>query len=172
MCRSRYVPLALVIAASGLAAGCDQSRVADPLDQEDYVAVQSRALLSACTVAPSVKGSKVIGVLGGSVSAGGVTMTVPAGAVLQNTEFRVHVPSSTYAEAEIRANDQPHFQFLAPVVITMDYSRCDTPAGLLAVWHIDPETKSLLENMGGINDALNQRMTFSTMHLSGYAIAN
>lgn len=172
MPRSSCVPLALLMAVGGVVAACDQAPVAEPLGQDDYVAVQPRTLLSACTVAPSAKASKVIGLEGGAVSVAGVTMTVPAGAVLQDTEFRIHVPSSTYAEAEIRANGQDHYQFQAPVVIAMDYTRCSTSAGPLAVWHIDPETKALLENMGGVDDVLNQQMTFSTMHLSGYAIAN
>ena len=171
MRRSRCVPLALVVAASGLLVACDQDPAADPTGQTEYMQMDSRTLISACAVAPSVKASAVIGATGGSVSAGGVTFTVPAGAVPAPTEFRVHVPSSQYAEVNIQANGQEHYQFLAPVVVAMDYSRC-TASEPLAVWHIDPVTKALLENMGGVNDALNQRMIFSTMHLSGYAIAN
>jgi hypothetical protein len=142
------------------------------MGQPGYVALESRGLLSACAAAPAQKASATIGVLGGSLSVGGVTMTVPAGAVAGPTVFRLHVPSSTYAEVEIRANEQDHYQFAAPVVIAMDYSRCTVSSGDLAVWHIDPVTKTLLERMGGVNDLLNQRMIFSTMHLSGYAIAN
>lgn len=168
---SRCVPLALVMAASGISTACDRPAAADPTGQTEYEQVGSRRLLSACAVAPSVKASAVIGAAGGSVSAGGVTFTVPAGAVAGPTEFRVHVPSSQYAEVNIQADGQEHYQFLAPVVVSMDYSRC-TAVEPLAVWHIDPVTKALLENMGGVNDALNQRMIFSTMHLSGYAIAN
>ena len=170
MRRSRCVPLAFIVAASGVLAACEQVPVAEPMEQAEYVG--SSELLSLCTVAPSTSARAVIGVLGGSVSAGGVTMTLPPGAVLSNTEFRVHVPSSPYAEVEIRANGQQHFQFVAPVVIAMDYSRCNVSSGALTAWHIDPDTKSLLENMGGVNDVLNRRVMFSTMHLSGYAIAN
>lgn len=169
MRRSRCVPLAFLMAASGVLTACDQAPVSDPLEQAEYV--ESRALLSLCELAPSTSATAVIGVLGGSISAGGVTMTVPPAAVLGNTEFRVHVPSSQYAEVEIHANGREHFQFLAPVIIAMDYSRCSA-SGALTAWHIDPDTKSLLENMGGANDVLNERVIFSTMHLSGYAIAN
>jgi hypothetical protein len=169
MRRSRCVPLAFLIVAS--LSACDQMPMPDPVEA-DYVAVETGRLLSLCAVAPSARASSTIGLLGGSVKAGGVTMTVPPGAVAAPTEFRLHVPSSTHAEVEIHANGEEHYQFLAPVVIAMDYSRCTTGSGSLAVWHIDPETKSLLENMGGIDDVLNQRVIFSTMHLSGYAIAN
>jgi hypothetical protein len=170
MRRSRCVPLALLIAASGVPLACDQAPIADPLEHAEYV--ESGGLLSACAVASSTSARAVIGVAGGSVRTGGVTMTVPAGAVQGSTEFRLHVPSSQYAEVQIHANGQEHFQFLAPVVITMDYSRCNAPSGVLTAWHIDPDTKALLENMGGVNDVVNQRVIFSTMHLSGYAIAN
>lgn len=169
MRRSRCVPLAFVLAAGVVLAACDDAPVSDPLERAEFV--EARGLLSACAVAPSTSTRAVIGALGGSISVSGATMTVPAGAVLENTEFRLHVPSSQYAEVEIHANGLEHFQFLAPVVITMDYSRCEA-SGVLTAWHIDPDTKSLLENMGGVQDALNQRVIFSTMHLSGYAIAN
>lgn len=170
MRRSRYVPLAFLLAASGLLAGCEP--LAEPEEQPGYVRLESLGLLSLCEAAPSAKSSAVVGPSGGSVTAAGVTMTLPEGAVLEPTEFRLHVPSSTYVEVEIHANGQEHFQFHAPVVIAMDYSRCTASSGLLTAWHIDPDTKSLLENMGGVDDTVNQRVIFSTMHLSGYAIAN
>jgi hypothetical protein len=169
MRRSRYVPLALLVGVSALATACDRGPLSDPVD--DYSALDAPALLSACAVAPEASASAVIGLLGGTISAGGVTMTVPPGAVLGATEFNIHVPASPYAEVEIHADGQDHFQFLAPVVIAMGYSRCST-SGPLTAWHIDPDTRSFLENMGGVNDAANRRVIFSTLHLSGYAIAN
>lgn len=165
---SRCVPLAVLIAATVMSA-CD-TPAADPLS-EDFVRIDA-GLLSVCEVVPAGQVRAVIGAGGGSIHVRGVSMTLPPGAVQSDTEFRVHVPSSRHAEVDIRANGQEHFQFLAPVVISMDYSRCDTPAGPLSAWHIDPETKTLLENMGGVDDTLNRRVVFSTMHLSGYAIAN
>jgi hypothetical protein len=168
MFNSRCVPLAILIAA-GIVSACE-APVSDPLS-EDYVRIEA-GLLSVCEVAPAAQVQRVIGVLGGSLSVSGVHMTLPPGAVAGDTEFRLHVPSSRHAEVDIRANGQEHFQFLAPVVISMDYSRCGTPAGPLSAWHIDPDTKALLENMGGVDDTMNRRVVFSTMHLSGYAIAN
>jgi hypothetical protein len=46
-----------------------------------------------------------------------------------------------------------------------------TAGKTLTVWHINPQTKQLLTNMGGVNDAGLRRITFTTDHLSGYAIA-
>lgn len=167
MRRSRYVPLALMIAASAALPACDRN----PTDDAESAEVGSHSLVSSCTPAPPVTTTASIGVAGGSVTAGGVIFTVPAGAVAGPTEFRVHVPSSPYAEVDIQANGQDRFQFLEAVVVSMDYSRCNA-TGTLSVWQIDPDTKALLQNMGGVNDVLNRRMIFSTLHLSGYAIAN
>jgi hypothetical protein len=40
------------------------------------------------------------------------------------------------------------------------------------VWYIDPATGTLLENMLGVDNKLTRTITFSTGHLSGYAVAN
>jgi hypothetical protein len=77
-------------------------------------------------------------------------------------------------EIQIRANDEDHFYFKEPVVVTIDYSRCgrtDLVGRRLTAWYIDADTKALLENMGGVDDKLLQQITFSTSHFSGYAIA-
>jgi hypothetical protein len=77
-------------------------------------------------------------------------------------------------EVDIQANNLASFLFNTPVSVTIDYSRCDpaTTAGKsLSVWHIDQTSKALLENMGGVNDTIARKITFSTPHLSGYAIA-
>ena len=171
MTRSRCVPLAFVALASTVLAACDQAQVADPAGQ-DYVRIESGGLLSACQPNPAVEFTGSTGVLGGTLAAGGVTMAIPAGALLNSTSFHLRIPSSPHAEVEIHADGQEHYQFMQPVIIAIDYSGCGSPSGDLRVWHIDPVTKALLEDMGGVNDVANQRVIFSTMHLSGYAIAN
>lgn len=164
---SRCVPL--VVLASTVLAACDHvAPVADP----DYELVEPAALLAVCALEPEQEFTGWAGASGATLGGGGVAVTIPAGAVLQPTQFLIRIPSTPYAEVEIHANGQEHYQFHEPVVISIDYSRCGTPAGNLSAWHIDPDTKALLENMGGVNDVLNERVLFSTMHLSGYAIAN
>jgi hypothetical protein len=171
MVRSRCVPLAFVAVAGTVLAACHQAHVADPAGQ-DYVRVESGELLAACQLNPAVEFTGSAGIAGGTLAGAGVAITIPAGALSTATSFHVRIPSSPYAEVEIHADGQEHYQFMQPVVIAIDYSRCGTPSGDLTAWHIDPETKALLEDMGGVNDVLNQRVIFSTMHLSGYAIAN
>lgn len=169
MRRSRYVPLALLLSAAVLTA-CDRP-AADPM-VDGYESVASGELLALCQVNPALEVTGSVGVLGGTLNGFGVSLVVPPGAVAGRTEFRLYTPSSPYAETEITANGREHFQFLLPVVISIAYDECGTPSGALGVWHIDPESKTLLEYMGGVNDVLNRRVVFSTMHLSGYAIAN
>jgi hypothetical protein len=84
------------------------------------------------------------------------------------------VPPSKYVEIEVRVNGLPHFQFAQPVTVVLDYSRCtrsDIDRAPLSVWNIDPLTKALLEDMGGVDDKSARTVTFTTDHFSGYAIA-
>lgn len=116
----------------------------------------------------------VVGVLGGTVSIGATSITIPAGALSLPTLITVTVPAGQYMEVDINANNLTSFLFNLPVSVTIDYSRCDaasTAGQTLSVWHIDTWTKALFENMGGVNDSTQQSITFSTPHLSGYAIA-
>lgn len=171
MSLSRCVPLTLIAATCAILAACDHTRVAEPAG-EDYVGLEASVLLAVCQLEPAVEFMGTAGLAGGTLTGAGVTMSIPAGALTKSTSFLVRIPSSPHAEVEIRANGQEHYQFAQPVVIAIDYDRCGTPSGELTAWHIDPVTKELLEEMGGVNDVVNQRVIFSTMHLSGYAIAN
>jgi hypothetical protein len=77
-------------------------------------------------------------------------------------------------EIEVRANNLTSFVFQQQVAITIDYSRCnrtDTDGRALSVWRIDTHTKELLENMGGTDDKTSRSITFTTGHLSGYAVS-
>jgi len=76
-------------------------------------------------------------------------------------------------EISVQAGDFLSFLFNQPVSITIDYSRCnrtDIDNLALTVWHIDPVTNQLLENMGGVDDKTQRTITFTTSHLSTYAV--
>ena len=85
------------------------------------------------------------------------------------------VPASKYMEIDVSALGVAHLLFQTPATITLDYARCtneqlgDEP---LSVWYLDPLTHRPLEDMNGVDDRLAKRITFTTGHLSGYAIAN
>ena len=112
--------------------------------------------------------------LGGSLDLPGVSIAVPAGAVTLPTVLSVTVPVSKYAEVEIHALDVTHFLFAREVTVTIDYSRCARPSlerYPLVAWYVDSETMELLERMGGTDDKVAHRVTFTTGHLSSYALA-
>ena len=131
---------------------------------------------SALLVCPSTQAytaTKIIGRDGGSLSAGGTTITLPARAVNRPTMFTLTVPASDYVEVEIVAENNHHFKFEKRVSVTMDYSRCemDLSEKPLSAWHIDVKTKDLLEEMPGRTDKRASTVSFGTDHLSGYALA-
>lgn len=119
--------------------------------------------------------SAVVGLLGGVIQLGGTSITIPSGALTAPTLLQVTIPASRYMEIDVSAVGFTSFLFQQPVSVTIDYSRCtrsDLDQQTLHVWHIDPVTKQLLEDMGGTDDKASRRITFSTGHLSGYAVAN
>ena len=114
----------------------------------------------------------MLGLLGGIVSLNGSSVLLPLGAVLEPTSIGLTIPASQYMEIRVTANGS-HFLFERPISITIDYSRCpaDIQSKTLKIYEIDPLTKELLEEMGGVDNKLTKRITVSTLHLSGFAIA-
>ncbi len=131
--------------------------------------------LMVCPVDTSASTSAIISSLGGMVSLGGTSIVLPAGAVLTNTQIELTIPASQYMEVDITANGGQGFLFSQPVTVTVDYSRCQQSVinlGARSVWYIDLSTNALLQNMLGVDNPLTDQITFSTLHLSGYAVAN
>ena len=129
--------------------------------------------LLACPAAVGDSATVVIDRRGGSVRAAGSELRVGPGAVSKPTAFTIVVPASSVMEVEIHAEGVPSYQFRHRVEVTIDYSRCAPsalPAGSLAAWYIDSSTKRGLQNMRAEDDRANQRVTFYTDHLSGYAV--
>lgn len=116
--------------------------------------------------------TKVIGPKGGRIKLGGFVMHVPAGAVPETTTFVMRVPVSSVLKVKIRARGQQHYTFLAPVQITLDYSRCRTVPSDPTAWYIDEDSDAELEQMPGVNNSRAETFTLQTGHLSGYALAN
>lgn len=128
-----------------------------------------------CSAAEPASATSLIGPLGGVVSVGNNRVVIPANAVLQTTAFTLKIPASRYVEIEVTANGAEHFVFASPVTVTLDYDRCvrnDILRAPLMVWNIDPVSKSLLKQMIGVDDRITRSITFSTIHFSGYAVAD
>lgn len=128
-----------------------------------------------CPSGETATASATIGVAGGVVKAGGVSIAIPANALLGDAEVTVMVPASRFVEVDISVAGSEHFEFRLPVVVTMSYARCSRSninLAPLSAWYIDSDTKALLEKMPSIDNKLLRTVTFTTLHLSGYAIAN
>jgi hypothetical protein len=129
--------------------------------------------LLVCPTSQTLSASGVIGVLGGVLEVGGHRVVMPAQAVLRPTRFTLTVPASDYMEISVVADGFPGYTFLQPVVVSISYDRCDR-ADLngreLRTFYIDSRSKSVLEDMGGVDDKVARRVTFATAHFSGYAV--
>lgn len=127
-----------------------------------------------CPTTQTQSTTALVTTLGGVVSVGGTSVQIPAGALTAATSITLTIPASQYMEIEVKANDLTSFLFQQSVSMTIDYSRCsasEANKAPLSVWHIDTQTKALLENMGGTDSKTSHTITFSTGHLSGYAVA-
>ena len=128
-----------------------------------------------CPTGESFSNSGTIGAAGGLLSAGGVTIAIPANALLTEAVVSITVPASKYVEADITVQGSEHFEFELPVVVTMSYARCsrsNIDLMPLSAWYIDSDSKQLLEKQPSVDNKLLRTVTFTTGHLSGYAIAN
>jgi hypothetical protein len=172
----RPIRLAFAIAALGTLGACGEqpTKPADPVANNLLGLFSSGPRLVECQTDESISTEGSIGPLGGILSIGGTSVAIPEGALLDPINVRLTIPASKYVEVEIRAGDYEHFVFELPISVTIDYWRCTRSDVLfkpLSAWYINSQTKALEENMLGIDNKLTRSVTFTTPHLSGYAIA-
>jgi hypothetical protein len=128
-----------------------------------------------CPTNENQTATAVVTPLGGTLSVGGTSVVIPAGALVSTANVTVTIPASNILEIDVSVDGLPHFIFASPITVTVSYARCNRSNidhSPLTVWYIDSETKALIEPMGGIDNKLLQTVTFTTGHLSGYAVAN
>ena len=171
-----YRRLFITTAASlATAAACTAASITGTEPNAPAAVKLSGPSLIQCPVNTSASATAVVGPLGGIVNVGATSIEIPAGALLGSSTVTVTVPASKYMEVDISVEGVEHFVFELPVVVTLSYARCNRnnmDALPLSVWYVDSETKDLLEPMGGVDNKLLRTITFTTGHLSGYAIAN
>jgi hypothetical protein len=178
----RRTRISLTLAASlalGGAARCTADRASSPLPAERSsllgLASGTSSALITCPAGVAQRATSTVGPLGGLLAAGNTQIVIPANAVLAPTTFTLTVPSSRYVEFEVTAAGSEHFVFELPVTVSIDYSRCsrsNIDLRPLTVWNIDPDTKALLEPMPSVDNKLTKSVLFTTLHFSGYAVAD
>ena len=149
------------------AVSCETPTIPPDQDPQNFT-------LASCPTTVSRTTQALIGPLGGTLSLAGTTIGIPSGALSAPTLITLTIPASPYMEIDVRANDLLSFVFNKPIGVRVDYSRCTDPAfdtERLSVWHIDAQSKALLENMGGTDNKSANTIDFTTGHLSNYAIA-
>jgi hypothetical protein len=170
---------ALVVALLVLGGSCRDMPTAPPSPPKATEPSQLLGLnfgqprLLYCPSSETLDISGQIGLDGGTLSLGGTSVTIPGGDLLDLSTVRLTIPAGQYMEVDLTVNGG-HFIFPQPVVLTIDYSRCnrwETLFRLLSVWNIDQDTKALIENEGGIDNKLTQSITVLLSHFSGFAIA-
>ena len=111
---------------------------------------------------------------GGSISAGGHRLTIPAGVLARPTRFTLYAPASREVRLELTANGAEHYRFPAPVVVTISYDRCTrqhwppTPA---TAWYLADGDTQPSERMRSKDDRRRRAVTFLTNHFSTYVVA-
>jgi len=185
--RPRLSPPRVAAALISLAAlGCadlstqpeSRTGAARQLEVAEVSATESTVQLLACPTHDVQSARDVIGPDGGGIAVRGISIAIPAGAVPEPTEFEVTIPESPFLEVEIHAVGHDSYQFQQPATITIKYSSCSDNSdnsvaerATLVGAYIDTETNQVLEVMGGVDDKADRKVSFTTSHLSGYAVA-
>jgi hypothetical protein len=131
----------------------------------------ANALLSplVCTTNDSYTASKTIGRSGGTLRVGPHTLTIPSGALAQDTRITATAPSGSYAEVQF----QPHgLTFKRDVTLSVSYAKC----GLLqknnppVIVYAD-DNRNILEILKSTIDSREKTLTGKTDHFSSYILA-
>jgi hypothetical protein len=177
----RKIVLALTL---GVFAACVAPGITDPTRRGDAAARANMfeqgisgfgSKLIKCDTEESATSTALVTPLGGLVSVGGTSVLIPAGALLSDATVTISVPASKYMRVDVSVEGFDHFVFEQPVTVTVDYSRCTDPnlnLTPLTAWYVDFGTKRLLEAMPSVDNKLTKTVTFTTGHLSGYALAD
>jgi hypothetical protein len=180
MSRTRFNKVGVIGVALGtflICSSCGEPRATAP-EGTINSSTSSGPTLVECPTSQTDVAQGEIGPLGNllnPLTLDGSSISIPPGALASPQLFLMTVPAGRFMELDISAVGFDTFLFQDSVSVTIDYSRCnrsDLANKVLHVWHIDPVTKALLDDMGGVNDAANHRITFKTNHLSGYAVAD
>lgn len=122
-----------------------------------------------CSPLPPATSTKTIGPLGGSLTVGPHTFTVPAGALSSN----VTITASLSADTINAITFQPEgLQFARPASLTMSYANCNI-VGILLPKQIAYTNNNyvILELLASIDNIFTRKVTGQVRHFSHYALA-
>lgn len=161
----RNIRIFVIVAVLGTTGGCLEL-TGNRIEQPKLLVCPSNETFSASSLIDPL--------LGGVVSVAGSSISVPPGALALPSVVALTVPAANTVEVDASVVGVEHAVFGEPVSVTIDYSRCGQSSidnRRLSVWYLDPITGAPIENMHGTDDRPNRKITFTTDHFSGYAIA-
>ena len=164
-----------LLGAALFVVACQEPISLDRRTAEAHFTTTSQAELLECPFPVAHVGMASVGPSGGTVTAGGSSISIPSGALLAPTMITLAVSESEVVQVDITAGDAEHFEFESPVSITIDYSRCpesSTDNEMLGAWYVDGATQALLEEMDATDHRKSRTIEFETDHLSSYAVAH
>jgi hypothetical protein len=165
--------LAATAAILLLLAGCIDTTAVNESIPSRYSLTSGTTLIE-CPVDETRSTTARLGPLGGILALDGHALSLPAGAILEPTEFTLTVPAGRHVEINVKANGQEGFGFLEPVALVISYERChssDFRNNKLGIYKIDPGNKKLLKAMAIREEKTLRRVIAVSDSLSGYAIA-
>jgi hypothetical protein len=181
--RFRFATLS-VLAAAVMLAGCESAdRLTGPSTLEHKIG-NERVLITehgkdgykmVQETDPTVGTvTAVIDEKGGSLSIGGTTLDVPAGAVSGPTTFTVNKPNGElvfdFSATKSTPNDVGSAGFPVPLTLTIDYSKISSDMEAPAVVWIKPDGHAA--ELQTKVDAANRKMTAEITHFSLYGGAD
>ena len=123
--------------------------------------------LLSCSLEQSSSGSAVIGPLGGTISMGQHTLTLPAGALRAEVRITGEVVSGRTNSVRL----SPHgLQFARPAVLVVGYGNCRSVRGSKLVAYVG-EDLTILEGLPSRDDPRAEKVTTWLDHFSRYAVA-
>jgi hypothetical protein len=123
-----------------------------------------------CSNLPYAQSTATIGPLGGSISAGPHTLTVPPGALTAPVSITMTAPTGLGVNA---VKFQPEgLQFTAPAVLSMSYSNCSLLGNLLPkrIAYTD-DNLNIISYLLSLDNLLGKRVTGKVNHFSDYVVA-
>ena len=166
----RIAVLAVIGAASVTLASCGDVPTVAPSNPAVSRDVNGAvAALVACTPLPADSVTQVIGPLGGTMSIGPHSFTVPAGALDSAVTITAIAPSDSLNRIVFQPSG---LTFSTPATLTLSYANC----GLLP--HLLPERVAYVDNLlnvlyylPSVQNQMSQTVTGQVQHFSDYAVA-
>ena len=160
------VTIATAVACADSASPTEPRSDAPPLPALSST-VQKQVTVATCTMQQDVSSTKQIGILGGTIRAGGATLVVPPGALLRPVSITAHAPASASATVQFEPEG---LKFIVPAVLTMDYSKCKTPQLGVTIVYVRQGLIAEILPSRILSDVL-KLVVAPVGHFSSYAVA-